>query len=131
MDGVELLEDNKPILSVNREQFPHHTKDNEYFESEKDTETVNTKLTIAFETRGLFKWKFVFRGNKIDAHIEDRGFIEKVESGERFAQGDVLDVELKIYKEFNKKLNTYLNKKYEILKVNAFTPRNEQMDMNM
>jgi hypothetical protein len=63
------------------------------------------------------KWRFVYNGKKISASISDPIFKEKIMMGEKFAQGDVLDVELKIYRVFDNIANTHLNKTYEVVKV--------------
>ena len=42
------------------------------------------------------KWRFYDGQTSFNAAVEDKGFIERVNSGERFGKGDVLVVELYI-----------------------------------
>ncbi len=73
------------------------------------------------------KWEFFYKGNKIAARIKDTDFINKSLSGERFANGDVLEVDLRINRVFDKVSNTFVNKSYEIIEVHKHIPREDQL----
>jgi hypothetical protein len=85
----------------------------------KDERTNVTVLKIVFE-RGNRKWQFVWNGFKISAPITDEEFFTKLESREYvFAQGDVLDVTLRIHQVMDSLNNVLINDHYEVVKVHG------------
>ena len=72
------------------------------------------------------KWEFYYDGNKITAKINDVDFLLKIDSGETFAKGDSLEVELEILQEFDQTVNTYVNKSYKINRIIRHIPRPPQ-----
>lgn len=76
---------------------------------------------------GGYKWGFVFDGNKITANIKDPEFFEAIDGGEKFAKGDELVVDLKVYQEYDQSIDGFVNQDYEIEKVIQHIPRNEQL----
>lgn len=89
-----------------------------------------TRLTVfkvVFEHK--YKWDFYYKGARIGVKITDKDFFEKVNKGETFGKGDILEVDLQINQEYDKMLNIFVNKLYEVIKVHRHIPRNEQLDM--
>jgi len=63
------------------------------------------------------KWEFYFKGNKITAKLDDPHFQERIDKGESFAKGDVLEVELETKQKFDATVNTFINKSYKVIKI--------------
>ena len=71
-----------------------------------------------------YKWEFFYSGSKIYASLKDKSFFKKIEKGEAaFRSGDRLIVVLEIEQIFNEAANTFVNEKYNILKVIEHIPR--------
>jgi hypothetical protein len=63
--------------------------------------TIAAKLNIvkvSFDHK--LKWEFIFKGNKISAKSDDPVFQERIDKGESYAKGDVLEVELAIKQKY-------------------------------
>jgi hypothetical protein len=58
--------------------------------------------------------------------MNDEAFLARIDRGERFAKGDILEVELQIDQVLDPNINTYINKGYQIVHVTAHVPRAEQ-----
>ncbi len=120
---------NHSLIEVTRDEFEHLQETiiqkDEIVEkrSIKDKTTLNI-LKVVFDEKS--KWDFYYRGNKIPVKIQDENFNKKVMAGEKFANGDLLDVELEIDQEFDEAANTFANKAYRILRVFKHRPRGEQ-----
>ena len=84
-------------------------------------------LKIDFSRRN--KWGVVYNGIKVYASIKDKEFNKLIQNGYKFGLGDCLDVSLRITKEYNYRLNAYINRRYEIAHVNSVVPREKQIDM--
>jgi hypothetical protein len=82
---------------------------------------------VVFEKK--YKWTFYHRGNKITASIEDDDFYSRINEGETFGKGDILEVDLKIHKKYQKDLNTFINEKYVVTKVLNHIPRTDQTEL--
>lgn len=67
---------------------------------------------ISFE-EGI-KWGFVYEGNKIQAGISDPEFLKRIDDNEAFAKGDMLRVNLAILQEYDKGVQEYINKGFEV-----------------
>lgn len=63
------------------------------------------------------KWDVVFAGNRISVSMEDEAFLNRIDKGERFAKGDILEVDFQIDQTLDPNINTYINKGYRIVKV--------------
>jgi hypothetical protein len=63
------------------------------------------------------KWDFYFEGHKISAKMNDVDFKESINKGERFGKGDTLLVHMTIGQQFDKEVNTFVNKSYTITKI--------------
>ena len=68
------------------------------------------------------KWNVLYQGIPISVNVKDERFLDRVQSGEKFARGDVLVVALRIEQVLDKQLRTYVNKKYEIVEVKQHIP---------
>lgn len=75
--------------------------------------------------RGL-KWEAVFNGNRISVAMNDEDFLQKIDQGERFAQGDGLSVALAVEQVLDPSVRTYLNRSYSVERVFQHIPRPEQ-----
>jgi hypothetical protein len=126
--GFELLDkEDKPLVRIEKQEFyaiANSDDLNEVF-AEK-TVTKKAMLNIVKLSFENMKWDFYFEGNKIHARIADLEFITRIENGERFAKGDLLEVELEINQVFEKTVDTFINKGYSITKVINHIPRPEQ-----
>jgi len=78
-----------------------------------------------------YKWGFYYKGRIISANIVDKDFFKKIDSGEQFAKGDSLRVELEIKQEFRESVNTYVNKSYQINRVIEHIPRPPQGKLDL
>lgn len=89
--------------------------------------TQDTKLNIfkiVFDETS--KWTFIYKGQKINAKIQDDNFHNDIKMGERFGIGDILEVKLQILQEYNETAKTYVNKAYEITNVIKHIPQPKQ-----
>lgn len=126
-----LMDDSSPLVEVPAEKFPLLA--DTISESEKDTKSriescrLNL-LKVVFDNR--YKWEFYKQGVKIAAAIRDLDFLTRVAGGEKFAKGDIIVAEVQTHQVFDRALNTYINRSYEILTVHEHIPRAEQIGMN-
>ncbi|MBI4681351.1 MAG: hypothetical protein HY753_09180 [Nitrospirae bacterium] len=135
ISDFRITDDKKnPVTEVTREDFKYLK---EYHEepkveiSKKGTIPEQAKLNIfkvVFDEKS--KWDFFYRGIKISAKIQDEVFNRRVIDGEKFANGDLLEVELEIDQEYDETANTFANKAYRILKVLGHIPRSEQIKLS-
>ena len=129
VNSIEIIDEKKTsLITVPREYFSGMTEDNKIFESLKKTEStpaVNLIINKVVFEKG-YKWGFYMQGRKISATIDDPIFMERVKNGEKFGQGDILEVELEIEKVFDKSLNTYIEKEFKVKRVIQHKPRSEQ-----
>jgi hypothetical protein len=66
------------------------------------------------------KWDVVIYGNRVPVTMKDEKFLSQIDSGiSRFGKGDTLDVELQIDQVYDPELMVYLNRAYQINKVQA------------
>ncbi|MBU1031313.1 hypothetical protein KKE03_00075 [Patescibacteria group bacterium] len=84
---------------------------------------------LVFESN--YKWEFYYKGNKISAVIQDEDFYNLIESGEKFAKGDILVAKLKINQIFEPSVDTFVNESYELLEVKEHIPRAEQQKLKV
>ncbi|MDP3112102.1 MAG: hypothetical protein Q8M71_08380 [Thermodesulfovibrionales bacterium] len=127
----------RALVSVKREEFKNIVGQPEkelIAETMDRTDSIieNVKLSvykIVFDNKS--KWEFYYRGNKIPAKILDNDFNNRAISGESFANGDMLEVELRINRVFDKIANIFVNKSYEITRVDRHIPREEQLSIGL
>lgn len=77
------------------------------------------------------KWGFVWNGQKIQAQIKDDSFFKRIDDGEKFAKGDMLIADIKIYQIFDHSIANWLNDSYEIISIKEHTPRAEQIELTI
>jgi hypothetical protein len=68
------------------------------------------------------KWDVLYHSIRIPVTLKDERFLNRVETGEKFAKGDTLIVNLRIQQKLDKQLRTYVNKTYEIMEVKQHVP---------
>lgn len=128
ISAFEITDDKeKPYVRVERSEFKDLSKKTEIIDENKKAIIENTRLNIvrlSFE-EGL-KWDFYYRGNKITAKIIDPDFYQRIDNGESFAKGDVLEVELQINQIFESSVNTYINKSFQVNRIIQHYRRAEQ-----
>lgn len=114
--------------------FKAESKDFETIGGNVHFEDKTHRFVIRQATINIFKivmeakhrWSFIYEGNKISALMADNDFFKEIDNGLKFGKGDALFVDLKIKQEFDKSVNTFVNREYEILKVLKYIPREEQ-----
>lgn len=126
------LQDNqrKRLVSVDREAFTYFGSPETSSSEGKKVREVRALLNvrkIVFDFTS--KWGFYYDGVKISAKILDHDFLEKAQTEGRFGNGDVLDVLLRIHQEFEKAVNTFVNKEYEIVEVLDHIPRPRDQEL--
>ena len=124
------IDDPGLIIPVQREKFallsmPEQapTEDGRRYRDER------TRVTIikAIFQRGSRKWEFVWQGLRISAAIQDPSFFDKLAAREFwFAQGDELEVMLRIHQKYDDVNAVYINEWYEIIRVFQVTHREHQ-----
>ena len=65
----------------------------------KEKHTTLNIIRISFDDK--LKSDFYFKGNKISVKISDPDFQKRIDNGESFAKGDILEVELEIKQKFS------------------------------
>ncbi len=84
------------------------------------------KVVLRKSTKSM--WRFGWNGVPISANISDNDFFDHF-SDYSFGIGDVLIADMKITKRYNRDLNTYMNERYEIVKVHdkKTAPKNQPL----
>lgn len=117
----------KPLVRVDRNEFEYMSlKSDEILDGERITTIAATLNIIRISFEDNLKSDFYFKGNKISVKINDPEFYERVDKGESFAKGDVLEVELEIKQIFESSVNTFINKSYKVNRIIRHIGRNEQ-----
>ena len=125
------IDDPTPPFAIPREDFPRlstpELSAGEDGRRYRDERTLVTIVKAVFE-RGNRKWEFVWQsGVRISAPIQDPTFFDKLASREFwFAQGDTLDVMLRVHQKFDDINGVYINEWYEIIKVFRVDHREHQ-----
>ena len=130
--GYEITDKNeKPLVRVDREEFEYiSVKSEEVLEGEKNI-VISASLNIirpSFDEK--LKSDFYYKGNKISVKIKDKNFQKRIDEGEQFAKGDVLEVEMEIKQVFIPAVNTFVNKSYKINRIIKHIGRNEQSKLD-
>lgn len=108
------IHDLEPIVPVHRERFSIFAVPQEPETGDKRRSyEERTHLTIikAIFQRGHRKWEFVWKGGvRISASIQDQTFFDKLARREFwFAQGDELDVQLRVRQLYDDANSVYIN----------------------
>jgi hypothetical protein len=83
-------------------------------------------LKAIFE-RSERRWQFVWNSIRISASIKDTSFFDKLASREyTFAQGDILDVTLRIHQHLEEMSRIFINERYEVIAVHGLIQRPRQ-----
>ena len=126
--AFEILKDKEPLFEADRKDFSSMALKGDMPLPEARSIVQNSMVHVvkpSFE-RGL-KWDVVISGIRTSVAMKDEGFLTQVDEGrERFGKGDVLDVQLQIDQIYDPNVGAYLNKSYQVNKVNAHIPRAEQ-----
>jgi hypothetical protein len=93
----------------------------------RDERTTLTIVKAIFQ-RGSRKWEFVWHsGVRISAAIQDPNFFARLASREFwFAQGDGLDVTLRVHQRYDDINSVYINEWYEVIQVFQVNHRERQ-----
>jgi hypothetical protein len=75
------------------------------------------------------KWGFVWNGAKIQAYIKDDNFFKRIDKGEKFAKGDTITADIKIYQIYDHSIDNWLNDSFEIISIKKHVPRAEQIEL--
>ena len=113
-----------PLFDANREDFQQMALSTSIPQPEKREIVEDAWVHIikpAF--RRKLKWELLYKGSQITVFMKDERFLDRVEDGEQFAKGDTLFVALRIEQKLDKHLQTYVNKRYEVLEVKQHVPR--------
>jgi hypothetical protein len=132
VEGFELTDKKgKSLLHISKTEFNGLAQQNELLEEKikilPPKKTTLHIFKIVFDEN--YKWQFFYEGNKISATIEDKGFMKRIDQGEKFSKGDSLICDLEIQQIFDSSINTYVNKYYRVLRVLEHKPRPEQGDL--
>lgn len=130
--GYEVTDKNeKTLVRVDRDEFGYMSlKSDEILEGERITTIAATLNVIRISFEDKLKSDFYFKGNKISVKINDPDFYERIDKGEAFSKGDVLEVELEIKQVFESSVNTYVNKSYKVNRIIRHIGRNEQSKLD-
>lgn len=117
-----------PILDIPKSDFDSLASKNEIFEEESKSKIIHDAKLIVFKIvfDEKYKWQFYYKGIKISASVSDKSFFKIIDEGKKFSKGDILVCELQINQLYDKTVNAYVNKSYEINRVTQHTPRPEQ-----
>ena len=130
--GYEITDGNeKPLVRVDREDFEFLSLKSEKLNKDEKLLTQSASLNIvklSFDNK--LKWEFYFKGNKITAKVEDPNFQKRIDNGESFSKGDMLEVEIEIKQKFDKTVNTFINKSYKINRIINHIKREEPPKFN-
>lgn len=125
--------DKEEIAKVPKNCFPYYeTLQTKIDAPEDQTEHIRATLIIrsaVFEEDKEVKWKFLKNGYKISANIIDEDFLSRVKTGEKFAAGDTLEVELQTRKQYDKMYDEFINPKHTIVKVYGHNKKPGELDL--
>lgn len=130
-DFAVLDKKNNPLFEANREDFKALSESVTIEDAKKEVSEITSLYIIKPSFDSELTWSFMHRGYKISAYVKDPEFLGRIDKGEPFAKGDVLEVELKIEQEFNYSVNTYENKKYIVSRVLRHIPRERQYEFDL
>lgn len=115
----------KEEFSLVAEKFVVDTTENE--ESSVPAKLIVLKVVFDDDR----KWDFLYNGNKISAWVKDKKFWKEIHSGKSFAEGDEIVADLKIYKKYDKTIDAYVNRDYEIINVRQHYPRQYRKQLTL
>jgi len=117
--GYEITDRNEnPLVRVDKEDFEYLSLKSEKLNKDEKILIQSASLNIvklSFDNK--LKWEFYFKGNKITAKVDDPNFQKRIDNGESFSKGDMLEVEFEIKQKFDLTVNTFVNKSYKINRI--------------
>lgn len=123
----------EPIVEVAREDFPTLATRRARSAETGDQTTVRKTCLVVKKPVLQEKpasWEFIDdEGRKVKATMTDETFLKSIQSGEEFAMGDRLEVDLQSQLKFNPGLKTHVMGKQEVLRVYRHIKGPEQMDI--
>jgi hypothetical protein len=126
--GFEITDkEERPYVVIEKEDFSGMSQRVEKNELGDKTYTERAHVNIlrpAFE--GNLKWDLYYKGIKITAKMVDATFQTRIDNGEAFAKGDVLEIDLQFNQKFEPSVNTHITKSYQINKIYNHIKREEQ-----
>lgn len=132
ISAFELTDRNEQTyVRVEKTEFQHIIRRVEELSEDERNVSEKTSLHIirlSFE-EGL-KWDFYHRGVKISARVTDPTFQERIDNGQAFSKGDLLEVELQSTQKFEPSVNTFVTKSNQVLRIYRHVLRNEQQALN-
>lgn len=130
--GYEITDRNeKPLVRVDRDDFEYLSLKSEKLNKDEKVLVQSASLNIvklSFDNK--LKWEFYFKGNKITAKVDDPNFQKRIDNGEAFSKGDMLEVEFEIKQKFDQAVNTFVNKSYKINRIINHIRREEPPKFN-
>lgn len=130
--GFEITDKNEvPMVRVSREEFIEigSASKNNVVTDRVITESVKV-VVIRPSFDNSLKWDILYRGKKESAKIIDPNFLTRIDNGEPFSKGDVLDIDLQITQKYDESLNAYIDKSYQINKIHHHIRREEQSKLD-
>lgn len=119
---------NNVITNVPREQFYGLSESPDQQEKEENKTILKIVMLniirLSFEKN--MKWEFYLDGHKIAAKMDDLNFYKMIDNGEKFAKGDSLEAEIELKQQFDKSVNTFINKTYRVTRIIKHIPRSSQ-----
>lgn len=124
IESMSISSDGEATFSADRSEFGMIASSPSYESGNTKTVEEETTLTVVkpvLERSTTRKWEFVWRGTKVTANISDKDFMDRLDD-ELFGIGTSMDVRLKIIQELDERLKTFINKRYEVVKVHSVAP---------
>lgn len=119
------------LLKIEKDKFKDMSSKVDILTDRERKLTIKASLVVfKIVVEKGYQWEFFFKGNRIKAYISDDTFFKRIDNGQPFAKGDRLEVQLEITQVFDETLNAFINKSFEVKKVENHIPRSKQLDMN-
>lgn len=131
--SFELLDKSgKLLFKADRKNFEEMATRNvvESEETKSKIETAELRVhKIVFDPK--YKWEFWYKGNRISANIDDKGFFDGIERDEKFGKGDVLIAELQTNLVFDQSVDTFVIDSYRINRVIEHIPKERARQLSI
>lgn len=124
IDGL-IINDDKPYISVSKDDFKSLVKPNEYLDGDTQEE-IKPSVKLYIKNPDLVpknpenvKWDFLYEGiTKIKAIITDQNFLNDISNTVyRIGAWDALLVDIKVTSKYNEEAQIHLPDSYEVVKV--------------
>ena len=111
-----MIESGKKLFTVSKAEMTEATTapelvDNDNIQYVNDRDWIKA---IRLSYVSSHKWSFIYKGNQINAKIEDEAFWIRVDKNEKFSKGDSFLVKLKIKQTKDMSIDAWLNKEYTV-----------------